>query len=119
MWKYGSQLLHIYGILQKIEKKILKPTHDFCQNVRHEMIKKREKIFNVCASVSFFLYDCWNKFDETAPLQKNGLKKLIVKQNELFEAKCLKHHNFSMPRPLIYFAAHIAEIEWMITLPTF
>lgn len=75
MWKYGSQLLHIYGILQKIEKKNPKTNPWFLSKCppRNDK-KKREKIFNVCASVFFFSVWLLKKFDETAPLQKMDLK---------------------------------------------
>jgi len=39
---------------KKLKKKILKPTHDFCQNVRHEMIRKNAKKSLMCVLVCFF-----------------------------------------------------------------
>lgn len=122
MWKYGSQLLHIYGILQKIEKKNPKTNPWFLSKCppRNDK-KKREKIFNVCASVFFFCMIV-EKIWRNSPTPKNGFKKLIVKQNELFEAKFLNIRIFQCHAPFFTLPVYRAyRWNWMndyMTLPT-
>lgn len=123
MWKYGSQLLHIYGILQKIEKKKNPKTNPwFLSKCPPRNDKKNAKKSLMCVLVCFFFCMIVEKIWRNSPTPKNGFKKLIVKQNELFEAKFLNIRIFQCHAPFFTLQVYRAyRWNWMndyMTLPT-